>query len=165
MKKWFFALFLTPLLAFAQKSAAYYAAGQFDFARNVQGYGYRVATGVPVNKTVVGLGFGVTKLNSFHTPVIPIYAHFSYCDYDKAFSPCIIIEPGYGIYSEAEKSSLWQTKGGPNIYAGAGAAFGKKLKTALIVGYSYYGFEVAGTSVHTDGFSVRVLLTGIKHFQ
>lgn len=165
MRNLFFVLLLIPVLAFAQKSATYYASAQFDFAKDVSGYGFRLATGVPINKTVIGLGFGVTKLKSFEIPVVPIYAHFSYCDYDKAVSPCIIIEPGYGIYAEGEKGPLSKTKGGPNLFAGAGAAFGRKIKTVLLGGYSYYGFDVAGTSVHTDGLSVRILITGIKNFR
>ena len=139
---------------------------QIDVPKNTNGLGGRVACGANINQQLLlGVGFGVTKMQDVDKTITPVFVHFGLGDFSKKVFPYFIAEPGYGLYEKSEVTATETiiTKGGFNFYGGAGmgVSTGKKSKATFTIGYSLYNFNTEGIDSSLRGVSFKIAFLGI----
>ena len=161
-------LFITIFISssvFAQKSRGF-VSGTFqvdapeDYKAAVSA---RLSGGANLNNLVLlGIGVGVTKFEEFSKVYVPVFATISVADFTKHVSPILVLEPGYGFYSEKENNDF-EDHGGFTFFGGGGVAIAvsQKANLSFCVGYSHYEFNTRGNHYTINGPGFRFTATAL----
>lgn len=161
---------MLPIFTLAQKGKGYASASfNLDFPKNTEpAIGLTLSGNAAVGKGgYVGASIGLIMFKNNDGPYIPFCLRFTGIPNtnEKQFSPLVIFEPGYGIYSNSQKvGNITINSGGGFTFIGlVGISFPKvkKARPYLAAGYGNYGFTINTISDQIETFAVRA---GIMFF-
>jgi len=161
-------LFITAFISlssFAQKSRGFVSGSfQVDAPEHYKPIvSARLSGGANLNNLVLlGIGVGVTKFKEFNKVYVPVFGTISVADFRKRVSPLLVLEPGYGFYSEKENNDF-EDHGGFTFFGGGGVAIAasQKANLSFSVGYSHYEFETRGKHYKVNGPGFRFTITAL----
>ena len=123
----------------------------------------RLSGGANLNDLVLlGIGVGVTKFKEFSKVYVPVFGTISVADFKKHISPLLVLEPGYGFYSE-KRNNDFEDHGGFTFFGGGGVAIAasQKANLSFSIGYSHYGFQRGGRNYKVNGPGFRFTVTAL----
>ena len=163
-----FALLFSSAIAFSQKANSFLSGTfQVDAPEHYKPIANaRLSGGVNLkNLALIGIGVGITKFKEFKKVYVPVFGTITVADFTKRVSPLVVLEPGYGIYSEKVRvgTRTVTREGGFTFFGGGGVAIAatSKANLSFSVGYAHYSFNTGGVNSSVRGPGFRFTVTAL----